>query len=583
MALDGIFLNLIKEEIKREALGARVEKVHQPAKNEIVLAMRSRSSAFRLLLSCSGNAPRIHLTAFAPDNPQNPPMLCMLFRKHLTGAILEDVTQLGLDRVLFLHFNATNEIGDRVKRVLVVEIMAQHSNIILLDERDVIIDSVKRVDHLHSSVREVLPGLSYALPPAQSKLETTKSENEEIITAICAQEGKHLSAALLAVMQGMSPILCRELAFRAFGEDVAVTQGLDFSMLSIQLDFVRHMIETNTPAPCAVCDTAGKWLDFSFLPVTQYGNAGECRYYESLCALLDAFYYERERFARTKSKAEDLFRFASNAIERTTRKINHQKADLLQNENREEKRIFAELIQANLYRLEKGSVHYVVENYYDNYKEMKIPAKPHLTPVQNAQQYFKEYRKAQTAEGILKEQIAAGEADLAYFFTVQDALSRSETERELSEIRDELQSGGYLKRKNVRGSGKQKKQSPLPPLQFTSPDGFFVFVGRNNVQNEKLSMKTAQKTDLWFHAQKMPGSHAVLSLEGREPTVAAIEFAASLAAYYSSGRQSGSVNVDFTEVKNLKKPGGSKPGFVIYHVYQTIQVAPLMPERQNEV
>ncbi|MDR1629460.1 MAG: NFACT family protein [Oscillospiraceae bacterium] len=577
MALDGIFLSLIKEEIKREALGARVEKVHQPAKNEIVLAMRSRSSAFRLLLSCSGNAPRIHLTSFAPDNPQNPPMLCMLFRKHLTGAILEDVTQMGLDRVLFLHFNATNEIGDRVKRVLAVEIMAQHSNIILLDENDVIIDSVKRVDHLHSSVREVLPGLAYALPPAQSKLDIRKSGNEEIITALKQQKGKSLSAALLALMQGMSPVLCRELAFRAYGEDVSVTQEMGVSMLSIQLDFVRGILTSQIPVPCAVADTSGKLIDFSFLPVTQYGRAGECRYYETLSKLLDAFYHERERFARTKSKAEDLFRFLNNAIERTTRKINNQKTELEQSENRDEKRVFAELIQANLYRLEKGSVHYVVENYYDDNNEIKIPAKPHLTPVQNAQQYFKEYRKAQTAEGILKEQIASGEADLEYFFTVLDALSRSETERELAEIREELQCGGYLKKKNAKPAGKQKKQAPLPPLQFTSPDGFSVLVGRNNVQNEKLSLKTAQKTDLWFHAQKMPGSHVVLSLEGREPTAAAIGFAASLAAYYSSGRQSNAVSVDCTEVKQLKKPNGGKPGFVIYHVYKTLQAVPFHP------
>ena len=576
MALDGIFLHLLSEELKEVLIGSKVDKIHQTQKVELVFTMRTRSGAYRLLLSASGNAPRLHLTTHSIENPPKPPMLCMLLRKHLGSATLVDIQQEGLDRILKLVFSSVNELGDRVTRTLVIEIMAQYSNIILLDENGVIIDSVKRVDNTKSSVREVLPGLPYELPPKQNKLSITENTTDEIISAITSKNTK-LNNAILSSMEGMSPVLCREIAFRTAGID-AVADELSENQkakLSFEFEMLKNTVLNRTVSPNAVADADGKLLDFSFVPITQYGSAAQYLSYESLSETLERFYFERERLARTKSKAEDLFKNINNLIERLAKKISNQMAELEECKDREEKKIFAELINANLYRLSKGSTVYELENYYDDYKTVAIPVKPELTPTENAQRYYKEYRKLRTAEEMLTKLIAEGREELSYLRTVLDELSRAETEREISEIRQELSDGGFVRQKN---QGKVKRSQPMPPLEFDAPDGFKVWVGRNNIQNDKLSLKTAMKSDLWFHIQKAPGSHVILSLDGRTPTEKAMEFAAKTAAYYSSGREAGAVEVDYTEVRNLKKPVGSKPGFVIYHVYNSVLVKPENPE-----
>lgn len=576
MALDGIFLHLLSEELKEVLIGSKVDKIHQTQKVELVFTMRTRNGAYRLLLSASGNAPRLHLTTHSIENPPKPPMLCMLLRKHLGSATLVDIQQEGLDRILKLVFSSVNELGDRVTRTLVIEIMAQYSNIILLDENGVIIDSVKRVDNTKSSVREVLPGLPYELPPKQNKLSITENTTDEIISAITSKNTK-LNNAILSSMEGMSPVLCREIAFRTAGMDAVADELSDGqkAKLAFEFDMLKNTVLNRTVSPNAVADAEGKLLDFSFVPITQYGSAAQYLSYESLSETLERFYFERERLARTKSKAEDLFKTINNLIERLAKKISNQMAELEECKDREEKKVFAELINANLYRLSKGSSVYELENYYDDYKTVAIPVKPELTPTENAQRYYKEYRKLRTAEEMLTKLIAEGREELSYLRTVLDELSRAETEREISEIRQELSDGGFVRQKN---QGKVKRSQPMPPLEFDAPDGFKVWVGRNNIQNDKLSLKTAMKSDLWFHIQKAPGSHVILSLEGRTPTEKAMEFAAKVAAYYSSGREAGAVEVDYTEVRNLKKPVGSKPGFVIYHVYNSVLVKPENPE-----
>lgn len=576
MALDGIFLHLLSEELKEVLIGSKVDKIHQTQKTELVFTLRTRSGAYRLLMSASGNAPRLHLTTQQIENPPKPPMLCMLLRKHLGGATLLDIHQEGLDRILKLVFSSVNELGDRVTRTLVIEIMAQYSNIILLDENDVIIDAVKRVDNTKSSVREVLPGLCYELPPGQNKLSIIDDTPEDILSAITTKNTK-LNNAILSSMEGMSPVLCREIAFRTAGIDAVADELTENQKikLAFELEILKNTVLNRTLSPNAVADTDGKLLDFSFIPITQYGTAAQYLSYESLSETLERFYFERERLARTKSKAEDLFKNINNLIERLAKKISNQMAELEECKDREEKKIFAELINANLYRLGKGSTVYELENYYDDYKTVAIPVKPELTPTENAQRYYKEYRKLRTAEEMLTKLIAEGREELVYLRTVLDELSRAETEREISEIRQELSDGGFVKQKN---QGKIKRSQPMPPLEFNAPDGFKVYVGRNNIQNDKLSLKTAMKSDLWFHIQKAPGSHVILSLDGREPTEKAMEYAAKVAAYYSSGREAGAVEVDYTEVRNLKKPVGAKPGFVIYHVYNSVLVKPEIPE-----
>ena len=577
MALDGIFLHLLTEELKEILIGAKVDKIHQTQKTELVFTMRTRSGAYRLLMSASGNAPRLHLTTHSIENPANPPMLCMLMRKHLGGATLLDICQEGFDRILKLVFSSVNEIGDRVTRTLVIEIMAQYSNIILLDENSIIIDSIKRVDMTKSSVRQILPSLKYELPPMQNKLDILTSDSSEIVDTVIRKDTR-LNNAILSSVEGMSPVLCREIAFRTGGID-AVSSSLSESQkakLLFEFDVLKNTVAGRTVSPTAVADADGKLLDFSFIPITQYGSAAKYTSYESLSEVLESFYYERERLARTKSKAEDLFKAVSNLIERLAKKISNQMTELEECKGRDEKRIFAELINANLYRLSKGQVVYELENYYDENNIVKIPVKPEFSPAENAQRYYKEYRKLRTAEEKLTELIEQGRQDLEYLRTVLDELNRAETEREISEIRAELADGGFVKHKS---NGKIKKNQPLPPFEFNAPDGFRVCVGRNNIQNDRLSFRTASKNDIWFHIQKAPGSHVILETDGRTPTEAAMEFAAKTAAYYSSGREAGAVEVDYTQVRNLKKPAGAKPGFVIYHVYNSVLVKPENPEK----
>ena len=573
MALDGIFLHFLKQEIEREALGARVEKVSQPSKEELVLSLRNRTGAYKLLLSVRSNSPRVHFTKYAPDNPQTPPMLCMLLRKTLVGAVLTGLRQAGLDRVLFLDFDASNEIGDRVHPSLCIEIMARHSNIILLDENGTVIDAVKRIDAAKSSVREILPGVPYELPPAQDKVNLLQEDARAAYERVLAQGEARLSAALLHSLQGMSPIVCRELANRAAGEDLLVP-SLSLAQNSIllqELEALLKRVRGGSPEPEMVLDQEGKPVDFAFLPVGQYGSLMNVRAYPELSALLDDFYTERDRAERTKQRAQDLFRLLTSTMERITRRLNAQRAELAASEDREELRIRAELINAYQYTLEKGAPFYDVENYYDENRILRIPADPALTPARNAQKYYKEYRKAQTAQRVLTEQIATGEQELQYIESVFDALSRSQSERELAEIREELAAGGYLKR---RRSAKQKAPKALPPMEFCTDDGFSILVGRNNVQNDKLSLKMAAKNDLWLHTKNIPGSHVILVTGGREPSGEALVQAAQLAAWFSRARESSSVPVDYTPVRMLRKPQGARPGKVIYDTYRTLSVRP---------
>ena len=576
MAIDGLFLHFIKEEIKEFAVGAKVDKLYLPTRHELVILLRTRTQTRRLFVSVSGNAPRINFTRFTPENPANPPMLCMLLRKQLCGAAVTDVRQLGYDRVLFIDFDATNEIGDRVKRTLVVEIMAQYSNCILLDENGVIIDALKRIDASKSSFREILPQRTYELPPQQDKLNPEEATEEEILRKVLFFTDKKLSSAILSSVSGVSPLTAKEIAYRVTLSDPEINKLSDGvkQRLLHELAVLRGYIE-NGAEPCYVVSDTGEPVEFSFMPLTSLSLRGKLVAEESLSDILDFFFVEREKLLRAKSKAEDLFKTVSNLIERTSKKINNLREELLQAEDAETKRIYAELINANLYSLQKGSSEYEVADYYNDYKMTKIPAAEHLSPAQNAQRYYKEYRKAQTAKKVLAQQIEAASADLEYLETVRDELSRAETERELNEIRTELSGAGFLKSKT---GTKNKKNAPMKPLEFISPNGSRVLVGRNNTQNDALTFKISSKNDIWFHAKKAPGSHVVLVCSEKEPLPEDIEFAAGVAAWYSSVRERGSVEVDCTKVRNIKKPPASRPGFVIYHVYSTLYVKAIRPE-----
>lgn len=572
MALDGIYLHKLKNEIENAVLFSRVDKVSQPSKDEIVLTLRGKNGSKKLLLCIRANSPRIQLTAHAIENPSVPPMLCMLFRKHLLGAMIKSIRQHELDRILFIDFDASNEIGDKVTLTLCIEIMGKYSNIILVDGAGRIIDAVKRVDFSTSTVRQILPGLEYALPPGQSKCNLLTDDAHKAAELIATSDELKLSKAVLSAVQGISPIVAREIAYRSCDCDCRVGELTKEQLDNIEnyINEIKSNLDAETKA-YMISDEMGKPIDYSFLKIRQYGSKAVVREYDSYSALLDDYYFEKDRIERTRHKGQELFRLVSTLTERTARKLNVQKEELAKCADRETLRIYAELINANVYRLEKGAPYYELENYYDGNKTVRISCDPSLSPVKNAQKYYKEYKKAQTAEKMLTQLIEKGEEELEYFKTVEDELVRSDTESELSSIREELASLGYVK--NKRGNGK-KPPKPLPPMEFKTTDGFTVLVGRNNIQNDRLSMKQANNHDMFLHIQKQPGSHVIIVSDHREISDKAIEEAAVIAAYYSSARQSSRVPIDYTYVKNLKKPNGAKPGYVIYHVYYTITVKP---------
>ncbi|MBQ8183502.1 MAG: NFACT family protein [Clostridia bacterium] len=574
MALDGMYLSFLVSSVNELLTGAKVDKIHQPSKNEMVFIMRTKGGMPKLYFSADANSPRFAVVDKTPENPQNPPMLCMLFRKRLVGATLLGVEQYGLDRIAFFNFDATNEIGDRVKLTLAVEIMAQHSNVILFDGDNRIVDALRRVDSEKSSYRLVLPGAQYKLPPAQEKLDLRNVEPSEVCDAVLRHVNVKLASAILKTLQGVSPVLSRELAFRVCGDDKGVGElsGTEKMNLLCELSALKTVLVNGRTQPTMVLDESEKPMEFSFIPITQYGAGFKTIEKENVFSLLEGFYSERDRLLRTRSKGAELFKTLENLIERTARKLNNQQDDLKKCADRENIRINAELVTAAQYRLQKGTNVYEVENYYDNNNIVKISVDPALSPSQNAQRLYKEYRKACTAENMLIKLIEDGEQDLAYLESVRDLLQRSTLEREFGEIKDELISQGFIK--PGKNGKKQMKKQALAPLEFKTSQGLTVLVGRNNIQNDKLTFKTGRKGDIWLHAQKCPGSHVLLLADNGEVPDDAIVEAAEIAAYYSSAKDSTIVTVDYTDVKNIKKPNGAKPGFVVYYTYYSVNVKP---------
>ena len=587
MALDGYFLSKLKDELALRAVGARIDKVQQPSKDEVLLSLRSKSGAEKLLCCVRADAPRLHLTAQSAESPQTPPMFCMLLRKYLVGARITGVRQVGLDRLLFLDLDATTDIGDKTKLTLCAETMGTYSNLILIGENGRIIDAMKRIDYAASSVRQILPGLPYVLPQQQEKLCLETETADAVAEAILQKSGKLLSSAALQTVQGISPLIAREIAYRCTGSDetvAALTQPQIQNLFAV-LREMKTALHTD-PSCWMVLDKNGAPKEIASLRVYQYEGLYEVKRFESACALLDAFYAERDRATRLTQRGHELFKTLHNLNERTLRRVSVQKEELRQSVDRDKFKLWGELITANLHRLQKGNDCYAVENYYDNMAPLKISVDPALDPTQNANRFYREYRKAKTAETILTERITQGEAELQYFDTVLDALSRAESERELSAIREELYDGGYLRK---RSGKKQQKQKALPPLSFRSSDGYRIYVGRNNLQNDRLSLKTANKRDWWFHTQQSPGSHVILETVDGEASDKAMEEAAVIAATYSKAKDSSLVPVDYTRVKQLKKPVGTKPGKVIYHEYYTMIVTPdkdrcaaLLADGENE-
>ena len=574
MALDGAFLRHIKQELEEKLLGARVDKIHQPNREEVLVAFRTREAAYKVLFSARANSARVHFTAIPLENPKQPPMLCMLLRKKLQGAKLVAIRQPELERLL--PFDFINELGDHVTLTLTMEIMGRYSNIILTDEEGKIVDALKRVDAEMSSQRLVLPGLSYHLPPPQNKLCPLATSSQQVVEALNAlPKDMELSKGYLAVLQGVSPIVCRELAHQVGRGRELTVKTMDEEQVFRAGFFYQQMrdtVEAVSGKPFMAASPQGKPMDFSFLEIHQYGTAAVVKEAESFSQLLDEFYRERDKQERMRIREQDLLKLLSTHSERLSRKINAQRGELEQCAGRDGLRVAGDLISAQMYQMEKGAESVEIPDFYQEGSPLvRIKLDPALTPSQNAQKYYKEYRKAKTAEEKLTEQIELAGKELEYLESVLDALARAETERDLAEIRAELQEQGYLRKLR---SKKEKPAAVSAPMKFTTSDGFTVLVGRNNRQNDRLTLKTANNNDIWFHTKNIPGSHTVLVTQGREPTETAMEEAALLAAQHSRAKDSSQVPVDYTQIRYVSKPQGAKPGMVIYVNYKTLYVTP---------
>ncbi len=570
MSLDGAFLHIVRNELM-PLIGSRVDKVYQPSREEIVVSLRTlHDGAKKLIFSANSMSARVNLTTAAFENPQQPPMLCMLLRKHLGGGRLSDIRQDGLERILYFDFECTNEIGDAVTNTLITEIMGRHSNIILVRDGRVI-DSVKRVTDDISSVRRVLPNIEYETPPREDRLCLTECSADDVLAAI-ADSPERLSKKLTAVLEGVSPIFARECAYYAAKDVDAVCCELTDSAkdrLRFILGKAKKALDGDAEFT-VVSELNGRKKDFCFINIEQYSTGMLISHCGSANELLDSFFAAADKTERTKQRAHDLLKLLMNAYERVSRKLELQKKELAECGEREVFRVCGDLLNANIYRLEKGMTKVTLEDFYTG-EAREITLDARLTPAQNAQKYYTEYRKLDTAEKMLTDLIAKGQQELIYIDSVFDAVSRTDSEADLAEIRRELREQGYL-RGGVRADEKVKKLSE--PLKFRSSDGFDILVGRNNRQNDQLTLKTAKATDIWLHTQGLAGSHVIIRTEGKEVPEQTLFEAAMLAAYHSKGRESSQVPVDYTAVKFVKKPAGAKPGMVIFTNNRTLFVAP---------
>lgn len=574
MAFDGATLSLIAGEIRQRSLGAKVDKIYLPAKDELVLVLHGKKGNDKLLLSASPATSRIHYTGVAVENPSSPPMFCMLLRKHLGGGRLVDVRQFELDRILFIDFECINEMRDVVTNTLCIEVMGRHSNIVLLNEEQRVVDAIKRVGLETSSVRQILPGIRYELPPAQDKLNLVQAELCDAVDRMRSGKDGELSKVIQWTLMGFSPILAREAAHYATrGASLRQSELSEehWKRLEFYLGRLKQELTTALARPTAVIQPDGKPMDFSFVEIHQYPVEYATRSFPTLDEMLDYFYSERDRVERVKARSSDLIKLLVNTLERTERRLAVQRQELAESKNRELLKIQGDLISANLYNIQKGQTVVHLENFYDeDMATIEIALDPMLTPPQNAQKYYGEYRKADTAEKKLKELIQEGVREYEYLESVLDALMRTSGETELGEIRQELYEQRYLRHSNKK-KGNAKK---LPPLRYRSSDGFTILVGRNNYSNDALTLKASAKSDLWLHVQKIPGSHTVVVTQGAQVPDSTLEEAALLAAYHSKARDSANVPVDYALIRHVKKPQGAKPGMVIYDHYKTLYVTP---------
>ena len=566
MAFDAFYLKFTLDEIREKCLGGRVEKIFQPSRDSLIMLIKGSAGREKLLIVANPTAPRLHLTTASPENPPEPPMFCMLLRKHLSGARLAEISQPPMERLAVFTFDSTDEMGFPVQKRLVAELMGRTCNLYLLGPEGRILDCLRRIPLDENTKRAALPGLNYQEPEKVEKQNPLEFTNyTELLTSPGADL---LCDRLMDTLGGLSPLVCREAALQCAGDTDARIEGQDLPALAARLeDYFREIL--TQPKPYFYAQADGTPKQFAFCPIREYGS---CQQAESFSALLDSFYTLRDRRDAMRQKSQAIRKTVSNLCARLRRKLAVQEKELEATYDRERLRQLGDILTANIGRIKKGQTVAQCEDFYN--EEMPIidiPISPLLSPQQNAAKFYKDYTRMKNAEKELTHQISLGSEELNYLESVQEELNRAGTDAELDEIRQELQAGGYVRQDGGKARMKQKK---LSPMRFESTDGFPIYVGRNNRQNDELTFRLARKDDIWCHASKVHGSHVIVSCGGKTPPDNTLTQAAQLAAYYAETTGGQNIPVDMTTVKQVKKIPSGKPGMVIYHTYKTVIVNP---------
>lgn len=575
MPFDGIVTKNVSLELNDTLVGGRIDKIYQPEQDEILIHIRAKGQNHKLILSANASYPRIHLTGLSKENPMNPPVFCMLLRKHLLGGRIIKVEFYDYERIISLHVEAINEMGDTTYKKLLIEIMGKHSNIILLNDNDVIIDSIKHIDSDISRVREVMPARPYILPPGQDKENPETLNIDELFKNAENQRGLRISKYLLSTVKGFSPLLCDEVCYRAQVDGRTLIENLtdmDLDKIKNSLKAIISKISASDFSPCIAWSDQAKTkpLDFHSLEMTQYPIL---EYHSSISSILDLFYTSKDNAERLHQKKSAINKILNNYLDRLNKKISIHQDTLREVADRDKFKLYGELITANIYCIPKNSKSVTLLNYYsENNEYIEIPLDENLPPQDNAQMYYKKFAKAKNAYNYTNSQLEEAFKELEYIESVIQNLDSATTTQEIEEIRQELVNVGYMSEN--KSSKIKKNVKPLEPIRYKSSDGYDIFVGRNNIQNDILTLKTASSNDIWLHTKNIPGSHVIVKKQkGDIPDTTLVE-AALIAAYHSKGKLSSHVEVDYTQVKNVKKPRGAKPGMVTYVNYKTIIVTP---------
>ncbi len=570
--IDGIVLHHIATSLKEVLLGGRVDKITQPEKDELIIHIRAGGQKRRLLLSAQATMPRVHLTYKNKKNPQTPPSYCMLLRKYIGNARITDIQQLSMERILKITLEQLNEMGDLCSYGLIIEIMGKHSNIILVDQENNILDSIKRIGANISSVRQVYPGKEYQLPPKQGKIDIrTLSSIDEMRNQLLGMNDLVYKSIYMKYL-GISPFVANNICFSAGIDGNSHVESLsspEFALLYESIDKLIHMIDKKAFTPYLITDQTGNYEDYHSLLLTEDLFSKKVIPQEDINLLIDSFYETRSLQVRMKQKTHDMRKLIQTSLERAYKKLDIQSRQLKDTENMDKFKIKGELLLANQYLIKDGDQSVEVLNYYTNQQE-KISLDPNKSAIENANKAFDKYNKKKRTLVAVKEQIEKTESEIGYLESVKYSVENVKTEEEIEDIRHELMETGYIRYRKTKSKQKLKSK----PYHYISSDGFHMYVGKNNLQNDELSTKFASNSDWWFHTKEVPGSHVIVKCQGQELPDNVYEEAAALAAYYSKARMSTKVTVDYTMKKHLKKPHGSAPGYVIYHTNYSLFIDP---------